>query len=209
MLITSYPCLRCEEELFMAWYIVYKGKAQKDSLQHNLEKAGVEYFRPTQATEHLEDDQMKIKEEDVIKNLIFLNTDQDILSLVNAIDGLRCPYIDRATGSPAIVPDTDMKRFMRFLELKNIDARVLQDPYYRFKTKQKVRVRAGEFEGVEGYVFRIRGDRKLVISLGDMAIAISGIHHTLLEPINEKNGGVISKEELLSYAYYINQEDEE
>lgn len=193
----------------MAWYIVYKGKAQKDSLQENLEKAGVEYFRPRQAVEYLEEEEMKVREEDVIKNLIFINTDNDILSVVNAIDGLRSPYFDRTTRTPAIVSDAEMKRFMRFLELKNIDARVLQDPYYRFKTSQKVRVRAGEFEGIEGYIFRIRGDRKLVISLGDMAVAISGIHHTLLEPVTEELGGGNSQSEITSYAYNTNQKNEE
>lgn len=173
----------------MSWYIVYKCKAKKNSLQKNLEKAGIKYFRSRHAVEYLDEEEIKIKDEDAIKNLIFINTDNDILSVVNTIDGLRSPYIDHTTGTPAVVPDAEMKRFMRFLELKNIDARVLQDPYYRFKSCQKVRVRAGEFEGIEGYVFRIRRDRKLIISLGQMAVAISGIHHTLLEPITEEWGG--------------------
>lgn len=168
----------------MAWYIVYKGKAQKNSLVENLEKGGVEYYLPQQVVEYLDDDQMKVKEEEVMRNLIFINTDKDIHIVANAIDGLRGPYVDRATGHPAVVSEAEMQRFVTFLEMQNMEMRVLSDPYERFRTCQKVRVRAGAFEGTEGYVFRIRGDRKLVVSLGSVAIAISGIHHTLLEPID-------------------------
>lgn len=167
----------------MAWYILYKGKAARGSLGENLTKAGLSYFLPKQNIEYLEEDQMKVKEEETLKNLIFIQTDAEIHSVANAIDGLRGPYIDRTTGKPAVVPDMEMQRFMDFLQAKNMNALILQDPYQRFKVCQKVRVRAGDFEGVEGYVFRIRGDRKLVISLSSMAVAISGIHHSLLEPI--------------------------
>lgn len=168
----------------MVWYILYKGKARRDSLVENLAKGGVEYFLPQQSVEFLDDDQMKVKDEEVMRNLIFVKTDKDILSVANAIDGLRGPYIDRATGRPATVSEGEMQRFRDFLEMKNMELRVLTDPYERFKSCQKVRVRAGAFEGTEGYVFRIRGDRKLVISLGNVAVAISGIHHTLLEAVD-------------------------
>lgn len=170
----------------MAWHIVYKGKARRDTLAQNLERSGVEHFVPQQNVEYLDDDQMKVKREDVMHNLIFVKTDADIRSLSDAIDGLRGPFIDRATGRPAVVSDAEMRRFRDFLEMKNLQLQVLADPFQRFKVCQKVRVKAGDFEGTEGYVFRIRGDRKLVISLGTMAVAISGIHHSLLEPIDER-----------------------
>lgn len=168
----------------MAWHIVYKAKAQRGSLTDNLAKSGVEYFLPYRSVEYLDDDKMKVKNEEVMRNLIFVKTEQQISAVVNAVDGLRAPYIDRATGRPAVVSDVEMQRFMEFLDAKNMDVRFLPDPYERFKVCQKVRVRAGDFAGVEGYVFRIRGDRKLVVSLGDVAMAVSGIHHSLLEPID-------------------------
>lgn len=168
----------------MLWYIAYKGKAKKDTLKENLKKAGIEYYLPHWVKEYMEDNQMKVRKEEVMRNLIFVKTDQDIMTVIRAVDGLRYPYTDRTTGQPATIPEQEMQRFMNFMEFKNINATVLQDPFQRFKVCQKVRVKAGDFEGTEGYVFRIRGDRKLVISLGEVAIAISGIHHTLLEPID-------------------------
>lgn len=168
------------------WYVVYRCKPLSGTVEDNLSSAGVEYFIPTIVTRQLNKDKDALVEKEVqpIKNLIFVRSDGDIREIVNAIDGLRCPMIDHATGRPAVIADTEMQNFMRFVSFKALEARILPDPFQRFKVCQKVRVSAGDFEGVTGYVFRIRGDRKLVISLGDMAVAISGIHHSLFDPID-------------------------
>lgn len=165
----------------MCWYIIYKGKPAKGTLTENLEKAGIAYFIPKQTVEHLDGDRMVERKEAVLNNLIFVQTDEDIRTLSKEIDGLKSPYINRATGKPAIIADTEMLRFKRVLEARSLHAEFLQDPYRRFEDCPKVRVKAGPFEGIEGHVFRIRHDRKLIIQLDDMAVAISGIHHTLLE----------------------------
>lgn len=165
----------------MYWYIVYKGKPTKGTLKENLEKAGITYFIPTQFVEHLDGDRMVEREEAVLNNLIFVHTDKDIHDLIMSVDGLKAPYINHATGQPATVADEELQRFKRVLEARSLHAEFLPDAYRRFESCPKVRVKAGPFEGLEGRVFRIRHDRKLIIQLDDMAVAISGIHHTLLE----------------------------
>lgn len=169
----------------MHWYIVYKGKPMKGSLRENLEKVGISYFIPTQYVEHLEGGRMEEKEEAVLNNLIFVQTDEDIRVLTKKIDGLKAPYLNRATGMPATVTNDDLQRFKRVLEARSLHAQFLPDGYKRFENCPKVCVKAGEFKGMEGRVFRIRHDRKLVIQLENMAIAISGIHHSLLEIIKD------------------------
>lgn len=183
-LCTSYPRLRYEEKLYMDWHIVYKGKPSKGTLKENLEKVGIPYFIPTQVVEQMEGDRMVEKTETVLTNLIFIQTDDDIMPLIQKIDGLKTPFINHATGKPATVSDDELQRFKRVLEAKSIHAEFLPDAYRRFENCPRVRVKAGDFEGFEGRVFRIRHDRKLIISLDNMAIAISGIHHTLLEVVH-------------------------
>lgn len=170
----------------MSWYIVYKSKTLKSDLGARLDEAGVEYYVPYRKTSYYDEGQIKQREEEVLRNLIFINTAKDIVTLVNTIDGLGAPYWDKMTGRPAVVPDGEMERFMRFMSVQDIETRILQDPIQHFNSCQRVRVTAGDFAGVEGYVFRIRGDRKLVVALGDIAVAISGIHHSLLEPIENQ-----------------------
>jgi len=168
----------------MYWYIVYKGKPMKGTLKENLEQAGITYFIPTQFVEHLDGDRMVEREEAVLNNLIFIQTNEDVRTLSKEIDGLKAPYINRASGRPATVNDEELQRFKRVLEARSLHAEFLPDAYRRFESCPKVRVKAGEFEGIEGHIFRIRHDRKLIIQLDDMAVAISGIHHTLLEIID-------------------------
>jgi len=167
----------------MDWTVVYKGKAVRGSLAENLRKAGVPYFIPTQIEEKYEEDRMVEHEKPILNNLVFIKTDDNIVRQIETIDGLRAPYLDCTTGKPAVVSDEEMQRFQQVLAMKNVRAQFLPDHIGRFATCPKVRVKAGEFAGTEGYVFRIRGDRKLVIALGTVAVAISGIHHTLLELI--------------------------
>lgn len=169
----------------MHWFIVYKGKPTKGSLRENLDKAGINYFIPTQYVEYLDGDKMKEKEEAVLNNLIFVQTDEDIRVLTKEIDGLKAPYLNHASRMPATVTDVELQRFKRVLEARSLHAQFLPDGYKRFENCPKVRVKAGEFQGMEGRVFRIRHDRKLVIQLEEMAIAVSGIHHTLLEIIED------------------------
>lgn len=173
------------KRVFMTWYIVYKGKPTHGSasLTENLEKAGIRYFQPMQITERLEGDKMVESTEPVLSNLIFIQTDADVRTVVREIDGLKAPYINLATRQPATVSDSELRRFRQVLEARNIHAEFLPDAYQRFDSCPRVRVKAGEFAGLEGRVFRIRHDRKLVISLDDMAVALSGIHHSLLEVI--------------------------
>lgn len=169
----------------MDWHIVYKGKTLLNggSLKQNLEKAGVPYFFPVQITERLEGEEMVEHEENVLSNIIFVQTEEEITELIKRIDGLKSPYINRATGKPAVVCDKELQRFKQVLEARSLHAEFLPDAYRRFETCPKVRVKAGQFAGIEGRVFRIRHDRKLIISLDNIAVAISGIHHTLLEVV--------------------------
>ncbi len=167
----------------MVWYIVYKGKAIRGSLKENLEKAGIAYFFPTRKIKHLDGNRMVEREVSVLHNLIFIQTSEDITTVIKAIDGLKAPYINRSTGKPAVVTDSELIRFKQVLTARSLHAEFLPDAYHRFEKCPKVRIKAGEFEGVEGRVFRIRHDRKLIIKLDDLAIAVSGIHHTLLEII--------------------------
>lgn len=171
----------------MNWYVVYRCKPIKGTIQEVLEASGIEYFIPVIVRKKLNDERNAYEESEEVltNNLIFIRTDENIKMLADATDGLRSPMIDHATGKPAVVPDNEMQRFMTLVKMNNINARILPDPYQRFKVCQKVRVKAGDFMGLEGYVLRIRGDRKLIISLANVAVAISGIHHTLLEPIEE------------------------
>lgn len=171
------------------WYIVYRAKTSTTELTKELDRAGVEHYIPTQLVERLNEDgtEMVEVEEVAIRNLVFLRTDQGLYSVVDRIAGLRAPFMDTMTGKPAEVGDADMNRFIAILKVHPSEIKLLHDPYAKFADRPLVRVKAGLFEGMEGRVVRVLRDRKLVLAVGQMAIAVSGIHRSLLEYVEESN----------------------
>lgn len=170
----------------MKWYVVYRRKPFRGTLQENLEKAGISYFVPIYSAEKLNEgeQELTVVQETAISNLVFVHTDRSIWKVVAEVDGLRNPMIDCMTQQPAVVLDHEMERFRRLVNLKTHRIQILKDNYSQFRRNQRVRIRAGIFEGLEGRVVRILRDRKLVISLGTMAVAISGMDRSLFEPVD-------------------------
>ena len=166
------------------WYVVYRGFGSRADLEKLLVQAKVSYFLPTCCVERLnaERTEMVLVEEVAIQNLVFIQCDH-IEPIIRQVEGLRAPLLDTMTGEPAQISDVEMEMFMRLSKMARDEVKLLHDPITKFAHHPRVRVKAGLFEGVVGYVVRILRDRKLVISLGNMALAISGIHRSLLEPI--------------------------
>lgn len=168
------------------WFVVYKSGISGPKFKGYLDLHDLEYFIPTILKEELSKDGKEIigVETPAVSNLVFIRTDKDIRKIVDEIDCLRAPFKDYATGQPAIVEDGEMSQFMAVVNARQENVKILRDPFSKFAPMQKVRVRGGQFEGMEGRIVRIKRDRQLVISLGTMAVAISGIHHSLLDPID-------------------------
>lgn len=166
------------------WYVVYRGTGSRTDLEKLLVQAGVTYYLPTHCVEKLnsEGTEMVLVEEVAIQNLVFIQCDH-VEPIIRQVDGLRAPLLDTMTGEPAQITNEEMELFVRLLQCAREQVKLLHDPIAKFVHHPKVRVKAGLFEGVVGYVVRILRDRKFVISLGTMALAISGIHRSLLAPV--------------------------
>lgn len=170
------------------WYVVYKLHSSVESVRQQLSLHGVECFYPMIKSTVYDANANRMVEQDkpLVSNLIFLHETDDILSLIDSVTGLGSPMKDNATGKAAVVSDDEMQRFMKVVEYHNNGAKILNDPFAKFEGNPRVRVKAGHLEGMEGRVVRIKRDRTLVISLGTMAIAVTGIHHSLLEVIDNE-----------------------
>jgi transcription antitermination factor NusG len=105
---------------------------------------------------------------------------------------------DRNTGRPAVIPDSQMQPFMQIMKDDPTRIRILQHPIERYaEGNTRVRILTGILKGQEGYIIRINRDRKLVMEIGDMTVAIGDIHQEKTEPAesasdpkgNSTNGG--------------------
>ena len=84
---------------------------------------------------------------------------------------------DCSTRLPAVIPDRIMQPFMRVLDTSPDRVRFLLHPFkYYAAGNVKLRITSGFLAGIEGYVVRIDRDRRLVMDVGGMSVAISGVH---------------------------------
>ncbi len=151
-----------------------------------MDEKKVQSFIPMKYEVIVKDEQKVYMEIPAIHNLIFIYSTREFLDECHAKrDGVPMFYMfDSVTRQPIIVRDSEMNVFMRVTKMCCENLLYLKDGIEKFYSMPKVRVMAGRFAGTEGYVVRVRRDRKVVLALhGIVAVAISGIHHSLLQII--------------------------
>ncbi|MBR3030281.1 MAG: UpxY family transcription antiterminator [Bacteroidales bacterium] len=87
---------------------------------------------------------------------------------------------------PAPIPENEMRAFILVTSASPDTYEVLGPDDPKYHVGQKVRVAEGIFTGAEGYVKRIKKDRRLVISVsGIVAVATVHIRPEYLKPVEE------------------------
>lgn len=111
----------------------------------------------------------------VIPGLVFVQTTLPLLQqwLANAAMGSKL-YTD-VNERPIIVPEYQVRLFKDYLSFVEQDVMVLRKPYSYFLKKKKIRILSGKFAGLEGRLYQIKGNYKLVYGLGNTALALSDI----------------------------------
>ena len=101
-------------------------------------------------------------------------------------DGLMF-YAEPGTSEPAPIKDKEMEMFILVCRtpveyLKFFD----EDFLAKCKVGQKVRVTGGLYKGAEGYIKRIKKDRRLLVRIEGVAVVATGfIPPSQLEPVDE------------------------
>ncbi len=93
-----------------------------------------------------------------------------------------------STGRVAEIPDSQMRPFMRITKISPERIRFLLHPFHYYaRNRILLRITTGELEGLEGYVIRIDRDRRLVMDIGGLSIAVSGVHAEHFEEVEQNN----------------------
>lgn len=125
------------------------------------------------------------KEVQTISGLVFVQGDAK--EIQHCIDeaGLKC-YLckDCGTGKVARIPHSQMRTFMCVSKAHPDNVRFLLRPlHYYANNNTLLRITSGDFAGLEGYIVRIDRDRKLVMNIGGMTVAIGGVHKSVFEKV--------------------------
>ena len=126
-------------------------------------------------------------EKPTVSGLIFIQGDPT--KIQDYLDEKMSPHKlckNCSTGKVATIPCNQMEPFMRVAETEPERLRFLLRPFvYYSKNRTLLRIVTGDYAGLEGYVIRIARDRKLVMDVGGMAVAVAGIHAERFEEVHK------------------------
>ena len=124
----------------------------------------------------------------VVSSLLFVRAPMDRIGEVGkCVDGKGFVYKTADRKTEAVIPDKQMAMFQLVC---SSGAEGLEffadDDLTRYKSGDKVRVLEGPLKGAEGYVKRIRKDRRLLVAIeGFIAVATSFIPPQFLEKVSD------------------------
>lgn len=177
----------------VSWSYLFVHHKKVPTFEEHLKKDAFTYFvhkTIKYMPRHKNKGGMKQVEKPTVSGLIFIQGDAEQIQeyLDNNIPHHKlCKNC--STGEVATIPCNQMEPFMRVAEAEPDRLRFLLRPFiYYSKNRTLLRIITGNYAGLEGYVIRIARDRKLVIDVGGMAIAIAGIHAERFEEVHKNEG---------------------
>lgn len=119
-----------------------------------------------------------------VAGLLFLKTSSETLASVKELTNGVAMFYPAPDGTPAVISEKEMTMFRLVTSADDERLEYLSDSGADYNVGQKVRVLEGPFAGAEGHICRIKGNRRLVVSIhGICAVATSYIPACFLEKI--------------------------
>lgn len=171
----------------LRWYAIRVTYNREMKVKQELDKKHIENFLPMKYRVTMRGER-RIKElVPAINNLIFINITADGMKELKSTTMLPIRYImDKETNTPLTVPNRQMKNFIAVAGTRDEQLVYLESGFNNLSKGDKVRITGGIFEGAEGYFMRIKGDRRVVVSInGIAAVATAFIHPSLIEKITD------------------------
>ncbi len=174
-----------EQEKWWAMSAVFNRSLKAKDI---LDAVRVENFVPMRSVVEVCGRRRVRKSVPAIRNLIFVRTTP------SSIRELKSRYLflqyltHRVDGhtEPIVVPDEQMRHFITVASSDDEHLIYLQPEEVRFGAGDRVRIRGGVFEGVEGVFVRVKGtrDKRVVVMLeGVAAVALVTLPVQLLEAL--------------------------
>jgi transcription antitermination factor NusG len=118
-----------------------------------------------------------------LPGILFIRTDYAQALVLSKACGDKISYLrDSATGEFQVIADKALSDF-RFLQEFAGKTIVLAEPE-KLRGGEKVRIVGGEFAGIEGEIYRIKGHKRVVVRLSGLgAVATTYVARELLERV--------------------------
>ena len=188
-----------DRDVPLSWCYLFVHHKKVKAFEERLKKDGLTYFIHTtiKYIHRKGEDDTHFKRVIVqsVSGLIFLRGKPKELQtyINNSFPGQRLCH-NCSTGKVAQIPHNQMEPFMRVAKSDPDRIRFLLRPFVFYAQNHSLlRITSGSYAGLEGYVVRIARDRKMVMDVGGMSIAIGGIHAEHFEEVGKNEGSKIER----------------
>lgn len=171
----------------MNWYALKVFYNRVSKIETLLNERNIECYIPMRVVEQVIDGRKMRRRRPAVSSLLFVHCDKVVASdLQKELLGKVLFYNNRDDRQPAVIPEAEMQMFIRVTSIEDLGLEYLGESDVQWMTGDKVRVTGGIFQGAEGYIKRIRGNRRLVVAIeGVTAVATSYIPNCFLERISD------------------------
>lgn len=156
------------------WFAIHTYARHEKRVAGELVHKGFEVYLPLIARRHQWSDRQKVVELPLFPCYTFTRVKPSGEARVKILQTTGVISLVGASGQGEAIPDTEIENVKILLRNK-----VQLDPYHFLKVGQRVRVRGGSLDGLEGILIRRNGHRRLVISVEtlerSMSISIEGL----------------------------------
>lgn len=176
-----------QQEIGQHWYafkVFYNKVFEIDKL---IRKTHTETYFPVVKSYETDGEKQKIIRKPAISSLIFVHCTKDkVLELSQELSGHVMLYTHVTDGVrlPSPIDEEEMRIFKLVTSVDDERLQYLDVNSINYKEGQRVRVLGGPYEGCSGYIKRIKGNRRLLVSVEGLAlVATSYIPSEFLEKI--------------------------
>jgi transcription antitermination factor NusG len=160
----------------MFWYVLYAANGKAVKIKPYMDAAAIEYFFPLYYKDR------KIRDSErcervlmpLLTNLIFVKSTKEILNPILKEVKLRLNissdlyYRDFGDKRVIVIPENQMRNFIIVAGNDKEQVIYLSNKEVNLQRGVKVRITGGVFAGVEGSFMRIKGHKRLVISISNL-----------------------------------------
>jgi len=161
------------------WFAIHTYARHEKRVAGELAHKGIEVYLPLLVRRHQWSDRQKLVEIPLFPCYTFARIKPSAETRVKLLQTGGVLGLVGASGQGEPIPESQIEN-VRLL-LKN---KIQLDPYHFLKVGQRVRVRGGSLDGLEGILVKRNGNRRLVISVESLerslAMSVEGLE---VEPI--------------------------
>lgn len=175
------------KEQSISWYPLRVTYSREMKVKEFLDTENIENFIPMHYIEKVTQGKKERKLVPAVHNLIFVRTTRQVLDDIksNSLYSSSLRYIINSTDrKPIIIPEKQMQDFIAVAQTQDEGLMYLTPTEVALKKGDRVRIKSGVWEGVEGKFVRIKRGLRVVVAIeGLMAVATASLHPSLVEVV--------------------------